>query len=73
MLANRVKELVLLAAKNTNDPEATIHEEFIQEFTHLMVQDMTWEVIKNDAVPLETQLLLATRLQERFFPKPEKN
>lgn len=73
MLAHRVKEIATLASRNTNDSEILNHEIFISEFTHLMVQDMIWEVVKNDAVPLETQLLLATRLQERFFPKTENN
>lgn len=72
MLAHRVKEIAALASKNTDDSEILNHEPFIIEFTHLMVQDMIWEVVKNEAVPLETQLLLATRLQERFFPKTEK-
>lgn len=73
MLAHRVKEIATLAARNTDDSEILNHEIFISEFTHLMVQDMIWEVVKNEAVPLETQLLLATRLQERFFSKTEKN
>lgn len=68
-ISHRIKEIATLAARNVEKPELVEQDAFINELTHLIVQDVIWEVVKNEQVPMETQLLLATRLQERFSPQ----